>query len=43
MIVPASSSRLLHARCQTIPVVAHPLVLRDGRVFRAVERCLLQG
>lgn len=43
MILPASSSRLLNAECQTIPVAAHPLVLRDARVFRAVERLLLQG
>jgi len=40
MIIPARSSRLAGARERTIPVVLHPLMLRDGRVLRAVEEAL---
>lgn len=40
MIVPARSSRLAGARERTIPVVLHPLMLRDGRVLRSVEEAL---
>jgi triacylglycerol lipase len=40
MIVPASSSRLEGARERTLPVILHPLMLRDGRVLRAVEEAL---
>jgi triacylglycerol lipase len=40
MIVPASSSRLDGARERTIPVILHPLMVRDGRALRAVEEAL---
>lgn len=40
MIVPARSSILTGATEQTFPVVAHPLMLRDGRVLEAVEQAL---
>ncbi|HZH14491.1 MAG TPA: alpha/beta fold hydrolase [Archangium sp.] len=40
MIVPARSSKLAGARERTIPVILHPLMLRDGRVLRSVEEAL---
>ncbi len=40
MIIPARSSRLAGARERTIPVILHPLMLRDGRVLRSVEEAL---
>jgi triacylglycerol esterase/lipase EstA (alpha/beta hydrolase family) len=40
MIIPAGSSRLSGARERTIPVILHPLMLRDGRVLRSVEEAL---
>jgi triacylglycerol lipase len=43
MILPASSSRLAGAAQQTFPVIAHPLMLRDRRVFRAIVLALTEG
>ncbi|WP_239014539.1 esterase/lipase family protein [Archangium violaceum] len=40
MILPARSSQLAGARERTIPVILHPLMLRDGRVLRSVEEAL---
>lgn len=40
MIIPAGSSRLSGARERTIPVILHPLMLRDGRVLRSVEEAI---
>ncbi len=40
MILPARSSQLAGARERTIPVILHPLMLRDGRVLRSVQEAL---
>ncbi|WNG50507.1 lipase [Archangium minus] len=40
MILPAHSSQLVNARERTIPVILHPLMLRDKRVLRSVEEAL---
>ena len=40
MIVPAHSSRLPLGQMGQIPVLAHPLMLRDRRVFEAVATAL---
>ncbi|ATB36843.1 lipase [Cystobacter fuscus] len=40
MILPARSSQLAGAGERTIPVVLHPLMLRDGRVLRSVQEAL---
>jgi triacylglycerol lipase len=40
MILPAHSSRLPVGRMGQIPVLAHPLMLRDRRVFEAVATAL---
>ncbi|HZH76910.1 MAG TPA: lipase [Archangium sp.] len=40
MIFPPSSSRLVGAHERMVPVALHPLMLRDGRVLRAVEDAL---
>ncbi|WNG24629.1 alpha/beta fold hydrolase [Cystobacter fuscus] len=40
MILPARSSQLAGARERTIPVVLHPLMLRDERVLRSVREAL---
>jgi triacylglycerol lipase len=43
MIVPANSSVLPGARAIRIQVAAHMLMIRDRRVFQAVEEALLGG
>jgi triacylglycerol lipase len=40
MILPSWSSQLAGARERTIPVILHPLMLRDGRVLRSVQEAL---
>jgi len=40
MIVPANSSVIPEARSVPVTVVAHPLMIRDRRVLRQVERAL---
>jgi len=40
MIFPASSSRLPFGQQVIVPVLAHPLMQRDRRVFAAVEKAL---
>ncbi|MHB0939938.1 MAG: esterase/lipase family protein [Armatimonadota bacterium] len=40
MIFPANSSRLPFGRQVIVPVLAHPLMQRDQRVFAAVEKAL---
>lgn len=40
MIFPASSSRLPVGHQIIVPVLAHPLMQRDQRVFAAVEKAL---
>ena len=43
MIVPSSSSRLSVGRSIPVLSLAHPLMVRDGRVLRLVESILTDG
>ena len=40
VILPATSSRMKQARNISVPVLAHPLMVLDGRCLRAVVEAL---